>query len=89
MDNTPVENLICYRCGQQGHLRAQCPGAAPLPAPHARARGFDPVPARRSPEEIADARLHAERIRSALGWAPGRTLPEDVPQGTRMDEDTP
>ena len=33
----------CYRCGQVGHLRVNCPQGAPVPAPEATAQPAPPA----------------------------------------------
>lgn len=59
----------CYRCGQEGHRRADCPQATPLPAPESCGQPAKPPPVppriHRDPEL---AREHAHAIRQALGW---------------------
>jgi hypothetical protein len=64
----------CYRCGQEGHHRSQCPHDAPLPpAAHPDGRGGNVIPLRR-PADPDIARRGAAAIREALGWSP----PEDT-----------
>lgn len=64
----------CYRCGQPGHNRADCPRAAVLPAAAAadtaapKDRQPPPVPPRRPAEEISDYPREAAAVRAALGW---------------------
>ena len=69
----------CYRCGQEGHARSQCPQDTPLPPPpqpSGQAATTLPVPPRvwRDP---AIARIWAAAIRDALSFA--QPEQEDTP----------
>ena len=60
----------CYRCGQEGHARSECPQDTPLPPPpqpSGQAATTLPVPPRvyRDP---AIAQGWAQTIRLRLGW---------------------
>ena len=59
----------CYRCGQEGHTRAHCPGDAPLP-PAAPARSGAAERHLRVVPDPAIARTWAAVIRDTLGWRP-------------------
>lgn len=61
----------CYRCGQEGHTRQDCPAEPPLPAA-APASGQAAVPPRvvRDP---AIAAYYAAVIRNMLGYPPKET----------------
>ena len=58
----------CYRCGQEGHRRADCPQAEPLPAPQS--SGPAPKPPPVPPRIIRDpaiAHRGAQLARKRLG----------------------
>lgn len=66
-------NQQCYRCGEPGHRRADCPQAGPAPAAAAADAAPvkvnpPPVPPRRPPGEISDYPREAAAVRAALGW---------------------
>lgn len=71
------EPIQCFKCGEWGHPRAECPkrrtpaAKAPVPAAPSgegagereKAPASAPVPLRRAPEEIADSHAWANAIR--------------------------
>lgn len=89
----------CYRCGQPGHISAECPARereAHPPAPPALSRGPEdrehksvwdkPVPPRRPAWEIADATMHADAIRAAMGWVKSGTEGKRVLAAEQVSE---
>jgi hypothetical protein len=59
----------CYSCGQEGHRRADCPNARPVPAPESSGQMAKPPPVPpRVHRDPAIAHSHAAAIRQALGW---------------------
>jgi hypothetical protein len=63
----------CYRCGQEGHHRNQCPTDLPLPPAAPATRGAA-VPPRINPDPDI-ARKGAQAIRDTLGWPPPQENP--------------
>lgn len=63
----------CYKCGEPGHVKRDCPSERSVPASALASPALEEVwPPRVAPYDPPDpevARRNAEQIRAAMGWS--------------------